>query len=329
MITSYNLEEFIGRAVESVVNQEMPCRWELLIGDDGSTDNTIGIVNSWIEKYPDNIKLYQWSREETHTMNGSRSAANRARLLEKAIGDYLIYLDGDDCWLGTKKLKLQFELLESTEYSSCSCCGHNILKYVIDNKTGSNMVDSCYQQRIFTKREYYRHGMYIHTNTLLFRSSCKTIMLDLLNREFLNDLFITFLMLQCGSMLYLPETYAQYNITGSGLWTGNNKVFGSFRNIQLYDLERYIDPQLEPFIFRGFCTNMEVILREYSKNDIIMIRPLVEGLDPNIFEYTHRFFEILDPTTDEAQFKKRVRCRIFWAKVNYRLFILKQNLHLA
>lgn len=322
------MEEYIGNAIKSVVDQEMPCQWELLIGDDGSTDKTIEIVKYWVKKYPQNIKLYQWNKEETHSMNGFRAAANRARLLEKSVGDYLIFLDGDDCWLGTDKLKKQFELLEDSKYVSCSCCGHNIYKYHMNTKSGFNMVNSRYQQRIFTKKDYYRHGMYIHTNTLLFRSTCKPIMLDSLNRGFLNDVFITFLMLQCGSMVYLPQAYAQYNITGTGLWTGNNRVYSRFRNMHIYDLERHIDPQLEPLLFRGFCSNMEVILNEYTTVDIPKISPLVESLDPKIFEYTLLFFKLTDLCHKEIEFKKRIRHRIFWAKVNYHIFNLKRKFHI-
>lgn len=328
MITSYNLEGYIDNAINSVVQQEMPCNWELLIGDDGSTDRTIEIIQSWVDKYPENIKLFQWSKDEGHSMNGFRAAANRALLLERAKGDYLIYLDGDDCWLGTDKLRRQFELLERPEYATCSCCGHNIYKYNVDDKTGFNMVSPRYGQCIFTKKDYYRHGMYIHTNTLLFRSCCKNLMLDPINRGFLNDIFITFCMLQSGSMLYLPEAYAQYNITGTGLWTGGNRVYGRFRNMHLYDLERKIDPALEPLIFRGACSNMEVILNEYSSADIPKINPLVEGLDENIFQYTLRLYRLNKQNADDNQFCKKLKRRIFWAKVNYKLFSIKRILHL-
>ena len=44
LITSYNLEEYISQAIESVVKQNMPFEWELLIGDDGSTDGTVDII---------------------------------------------------------------------------------------------------------------------------------------------------------------------------------------------------------------------------------------------------------------------------------------------
>lgn len=328
MITSYNLEGYIGNAINSVVQQEIPCNWELLIGDDGSTDRTIEIIQSWVDKYPENIKLFQWLKDEGHSMNGFRAAANRALLLERAKGDYLIYLDGDDCWLGTDKLRRQFELLERPEYATCSCCGHNIYKYNVDDKTGFDMVSPRYGQRIFTKKDYYRHGMYIHTNTLLFRSCCKELMLDPINRCFLNDIFITFCMLQSGSMLYLPDAYAQYNITGTGLWTGGNRVYSRFRNMHLYDLERKIDPALEPLIFRGACSNMEVILNEYSSADIPKINPLVEGLDENIFQYTLRLYRLNKQNADDNQFCKKLKRRIFWAKVNYKLFSIKRILHL-
>lgn len=328
MLTSYNLEGYIDTSISSVVNQIFPCDWELLIGDDGSTDKTVEKVNVWVNKYPQNIHLFQWSKEDTHSMNGFRAAANRAKLLERATGDYLIFLDGDDCWLGTEKLKQQFEYLESPEYANCSCCGHNIYRYNVETQKGFNMVNARYKKRVFSKKDYYRHGMYIHTNTLLFRSSCKELMLDSLYKSFLNDIFITFCMLQFGSMLYLPESYAQYNITGSGLWTGGNRVYGRFRNMHIYDLERNIDSNLEPLIFRGACTNMEVILNEYTKDDIPQIQPLVEGLDPQIFEYTLRMFNITKRSDENTILRKSLKRRILLAKINYKLFTIKRRLRL-
>ena len=73
MITSYNLQDYIDAAIESVVRQEMPCDWEILIGDDGSTDGTVEHINRWIEKYPNNIKLFCHSREGDEGKLGSRA----------------------------------------------------------------------------------------------------------------------------------------------------------------------------------------------------------------------------------------------------------------
>ena len=131
MLTSYNLVDYIDESISSVVNQDFPCDWELLIGDDGSNDGTIEKLKVWQSKYPENISYVVRDRPATKVKDGYRAAKNRAALLDQATGDYLIFLDGDDCWLGTEKIKTQFQILEDPANADCSCCAHNIQAYVI------------------------------------------------------------------------------------------------------------------------------------------------------------------------------------------------------
>ena len=329
LITSYNLENYIDKAIESVVSQQMPCKWELLVGDDGSTDSTVQHVNKWVEQYPDNIELFQWSKDDAHSMNGFRSAANRAKLLEKSMGDYIIFLDGDDCWLGTDKLKKQFDLLDSEENKDCSCCGHNILKVVDEENYSEVMVSPKVPHRKFTKQQYYGASMYVHTNTILFRSCCKELMLNSLYKGFLNDIFITFCMLQYGKMLYIPDTFAQYNYTGTGLWTGAKIVFSKFRNVHLYDLEVNIDPKFERTIFDSLCGNMRTILNVYKREDIPVIKPLVEGLDADVFKCTLALFKLDNLTKQECVYKQNLRRRILISRVRSKLYRLYNGIYNA
>lgn len=327
LITSYNLEDFIEKAICSVVNQDMPCDWELLIGDDGSTDKTVQHIKEWIKRYPINIKLYQWYKDEVHAMNGFRAAANRAKLLEQSTGDYIIFLDGDDCWLGTDKLKKQFQILENEDNFDCSCCGHNIYKVTNGEKEPKEILSSEIPQRKFSKKQYYNGGIYVHTNTILFRSYCKKLMLSFPYKDFLNDIFITFCMLQYGKMAYFPDILAQYNFTGTGLWTGANKVYSKFRNLHLYDLEVNIDPKFEQTIFDSLCGNIAVILKDYNKKDISIITPLVKGLDPEIFKCTLALYKLDNLTTQEKAYKKQLKRRILISRIKTKFYKMYDKLY--
>lgn len=320
LITTYNLENYIDESIRSVVSQQMPCDWELLVGDDGSTDGTVQRINKWVEKYPNNIKIFQWSKDEVHALNGFRSAANRAKLLEKASGDYIIYLDGDDCWLGTDKLKKQFEILEDSRNADCSCCGHNIYKVVESENVKREVISQKVTTRKFSKRQYYRCGMYVHTNTILFRSCCKDLMLETPYRGFLNDTFITFCMLQYGKMVYIPDVLALYNFTGTGLWTGAKKVFSKFRNVHLYDLEVNIDPQFEKTIFDSLCGNMLTILKEYKTDDIPVIAPLVQGLDAGVFKCTLALYKLENLSKEEQRYKDWLKRRIVFSRIRSKVY---------
>lgn len=312
MLTSYNLVDYIDTSIASVVNQEMPCDWELLIGDDGSNDGTVDKIKIWIEKYPDNIKLFQIPRDLSTSKVGSRAAYNRALLLENATGDYLNYLDGDDCWLGTERLKTQIEKLQNPEFEKCSCCGHNIEAYVIPENRRYAMMPPVDRETVVISGFRYEGQCYIHTNTIVFRKCCKEKLLNPLYRNFLNDRFITFLILQYGPMLYLPKVWARYNMTGNGLWTGNNPVYGYFRNLQMLDLKLYEAPELRKRILLSHRMDVVNITNHYKADNFPVIEPLFDKLDENIFKYSFLFSKNSDVTIIDRIKKVKVM-----AEMNY------------
>ena len=288
MITSYNLVDYIDVSINSVVSQEMPCDWELLIGDDGSTDGTIEKLQSWHERYPANIRYWVNERPKSNVKDGYRAGKNRAGLLERASGDYLIYLDGDDCWLGTEKLKAQFAILENPANADCSCCAHNILAYVISENRKYSWIKEDMPSQKLTLKQYWSH-YYFHTNTNLFRKECKQMLLDPLYRMHLNDNFITYILLQFGKVYYLDKVWAQYNMTGQGLWTGHKKIYGMFRNMTLYDLEKHVNHNLSKEILAKHSTDIEYIIKNYTLDDYNAIQPVISVLDPKVFVTTLAF----------------------------------------
>ena len=58
LVTYYNQKEYVKQSMESILAIDKPCDWEILVGDDGSTDGTIEVVNEYIKQYPSQIKLY-------------------------------------------------------------------------------------------------------------------------------------------------------------------------------------------------------------------------------------------------------------------------------
>ena len=55
LVTFYNQEQYVDQALESVFAQKGTFGLHVLIGDDGSQDNTLGKIQTWCEKYPDQI----------------------------------------------------------------------------------------------------------------------------------------------------------------------------------------------------------------------------------------------------------------------------------
>ncbi len=104
-ICSYNIEKYIERAIKSVLNQDCE-NYEVIVVDDCSQDNTVEII----KKYESN-KLKFFSTEK----NSGTAAASRNISIEKARGEYIIFLDGDDTLYDNKTLqKIDQELGNDT-----------------------------------------------------------------------------------------------------------------------------------------------------------------------------------------------------------------------
>ena len=89
---SFNSAKFIAATIQSVQNQTYQ-NWEMIIVDDGSSDETENVVLSIIEK--DN-------RIQFHKLNqNSGPAVARNTGIEKASGDYMTFIDADDIWFPT------------------------------------------------------------------------------------------------------------------------------------------------------------------------------------------------------------------------------------
>ncbi|MDD3469516.1 MAG: glycosyltransferase [Thermoguttaceae bacterium] len=116
MIT-YNHENFITEAIEGVVHQETNFPFELIIGEDCSTDRTREIALEYQKKYPHIIRV-QYARENSIRNppvdgDGRIAGGNGMRTTMSCRGKYVAYCEGDDYWTDMKKLQKQVDILES------------------------------------------------------------------------------------------------------------------------------------------------------------------------------------------------------------------------
>jgi glycosyltransferase involved in cell wall biosynthesis len=98
-------QDFIEEAIASVIAQTYP-RWELLLVDDGSTDDSPAIAQEYARRHPDRIRYLTHPGGQNLGMSAARNLGIRA-----ARGDYLAFLDADDVYL-PHKLEAQVSILE-------------------------------------------------------------------------------------------------------------------------------------------------------------------------------------------------------------------------
>jgi glycosyltransferase involved in cell wall biosynthesis len=112
MIT-YNHENYISEAIESVLSQHTDFQVQLVIGEDCSTDNTRIICEDFAKKNPDKILLLP-------VTGNLGMMKNFVRTFNECDGDYISFLEGDDYWTDELKLQKQVNFLKANpDYSLC------------------------------------------------------------------------------------------------------------------------------------------------------------------------------------------------------------------
>lgn len=136
IIPIYNAEKYIQRCIESVINQTL-LNWELLLIDDGSTDNSRKIC----DKYAQSDKRIR----VIHKKNGGVSSARNLGI-DIAIGEYITFIDSDD-WIEKNFLKKAIEYIQNKNISIL------ITGFVFDNDKGTFNIFSGKNDEIFSKEQ--------------------------------------------------------------------------------------------------------------------------------------------------------------------------------
>lgn len=151
LCTAYNHEKWIKDAIEGVLEQQTDFKYELIIHDDASTDNTASVIQQYAGQYPDVIRpIFQKENQF------GKCSLYKKYLFPSARGKYIALCEGDDYWCDSHKLQRQVDFMEShPEYSMCM---HNAIKR--DCTTGKEtLLNSFPEEGTYTQEEQIRCGL--------------------------------------------------------------------------------------------------------------------------------------------------------------------------
>jgi len=162
MIT-YNHEKYIRQALDSILMQNVDFAFEILIGDDCSTDQTAEIIGEYQQRFPHIIKAILRSENIGATKN-------LYDLFLKCTGDYIATCDGDDFWTDKEKLRIQTNFLENNE--TYIACTHRYSVVDENNKTVQKTYNGAGRPESgdYTLNNFLNYIYYGHPGTLVFRN---------------------------------------------------------------------------------------------------------------------------------------------------------------
>lgn len=126
IVCTYNQEKYLAQAIESVMMQKCDEPFEILIGDDCSTDGTGKIADEYQSQYPEIIRVIRPEK------NGGASL-NMVRLMQAAKGNYLVICDGDDYWLRDDMMQMYVDTFAAHPEVGMICA--KAKKYIQEKKT--------------------------------------------------------------------------------------------------------------------------------------------------------------------------------------------------
>ncbi|MEM7104571.1 MAG: glycosyltransferase [Bacteroidota bacterium] len=177
-IISYNHKPFIKKAIDSVLMQETDFEFEIIIGDDGSTDGTQEILKQYQIKHPQKFRLILAEANE-----GVYN--NVVKILRHCQGKYVAVLEGDDYWTYEQKLQKQTLFLENnSEFSGC-CHDTQIIKEGL--KTG----DIGWEENYFSLySQLHNYSQTITPSHLIRRTIIPTSSLFFRSRDYFDEMAV-------------------------------------------------------------------------------------------------------------------------------------------
>jgi glycosyltransferase involved in cell wall biosynthesis len=230
-VITFNQAEFVSKALDSVLMQRTTFDYEIIVGDDCSTDGTIEILKEYQTRFPGRIKpLF-------HEKNVGMMR-NAMDTLQKCSGEYVACLEGDDYWTDPDKLQIQIEYLE--QHPECALSHHKVEH--IGWPAGAKLREFPPLRYRCARSDGRDLALFNHIQTcsVVFRRKWMPALDAQFQQLKLGDWPLFVLLSQRGWIGYLNRTMAHYRVHTSNSWNCRPAEYKirAMENMAWYLLER-------------------------------------------------------------------------------------------
>ena len=256
LVTYYNQHEYVNKSLDSILKIHKDCDWEILVGDDGSSDGTVEIVRQYIEQYPQNIRLYVMDRDsEIQYSPVRRASANRLNLLKHAEGDFFCTLDGDDYYCDEEFVKDAIRIFEQNDNVSIVAFG---LRYVRDGVEGDGItLPENLTNKVVDKIEYLEN-YYLPAGACVHRICWpKDRITEIEKIGYFDDNDIVINSLKYGEIYAVNRPVYAYRQTGKSVYTAMDGLEQAVLNVQGLDVDiQLVGPEYREALIKRNATQI-------------------------------------------------------------------------
>jgi glycosyltransferase involved in cell wall biosynthesis len=210
-LITFNQVNYIEECIKGALNQKID-NYEIIIGDDCSTDGTSKICKKYAELYPFLIRYFK--REQNLGMKG-----NWVETIQSANGKYIAICEGDDYWLDPLKLQKQVDFLEKNEEFVGVFTDINLL-------TNDSVEKRALKEKHRTDHDFssFFKNAWIPTLSIVFRKSSLTEYFEIPNTVMSLDIVLFAYLLTYGKLKFMDEVTGVYRKHSGGLWSSANQL---------------------------------------------------------------------------------------------------------
>ncbi len=221
-VVTYNHEAFIKTCLDSILSQRTSFDFEILIGEDNSSDDTREICKEYSNQYPEKIKLFLHDRDNVIKINGRPTGRfNFMNNIKNARGKYIAICEGDDYWTDPYKLQKQIDYLDANP--DVSICFHrvNLLK---EGEVELHKLPSQSLGVKFNYIELLESYNFIATCSVVFKKPLGFKFPDFFSSIPFGDLALYKILSRDKKLYCLNENMGVYRIHSGGIWSGINEI---------------------------------------------------------------------------------------------------------
>lgn len=291
-VQTYNQAGYIKKCLKSLLEQKTEFTYQILLGEDCSTDGTREICMDYADKHPEKIKLILHNRENNIQVGlNSTGLFNTFYNLLSARGKYIAYCDGDDFWSDPEKLQKQVDFLEKNK--------NYVITYhdavLIDEKnkkiTGETYTEM--SKRDLSEQELKKALVQPIISTWCFRNCIKEIPSGIIGTMNADNFWISLLGFH-GKGKYIKDIKpSYYRIHTGGIWSTIDKD-RQFRSkmTTYFNMARYYkgrkEKELSLYFKKRSFGYLKMLCVYYMKNN--NFKQVIASIIPFIFRLRLRLF---------------------------------------